>query len=1313
MDITKYMSKSKPSKVVHKSSEDDDDNDEDDRSVSSSNSRSSIFARMKLLKKAKSHADTHHVSDDASTTSSRSSLMFKRRRKSKTHKNEEEGDEDASTAYSFFFRKNKSNEGDEKSPKDKREKKPKKSKRAKSPKRDGTAGDSTMEFRAPRSTTTTPGATLDEVMNGGKPPSSKSKDGSSYDHKDGSGGGGGSSHNRNHHKDGGSSSPLGMEKKQKRKGKHHHVSEKEEPSSDLMTAKIKSLSDHFSTSPSVKKKKKDKLSVTSDHSGKKKKKQATLSPTEQFKKGEGIHSKGQVENHDMKDHGDDVDDDDDDEKKSVGGSCALPKETDDNGSPNPARRTDQNSMEASSDDDDDSDKGEEKTKPVIRGKDGDDDDSKKPDDTTEKEAARKSSQRLSTRASIPSTGSLSGMMGFLRRGSFKEAPKEAEKKQARKTLFAKGEDDAAPSSPPSLLNESISKIRASLNLGGATRRDSVEEGADGHRSTKKRFSKLWGAGDSSNNSMDFGNLDNVNEDEEDGDDNPQGAVRDNKDTRRQLRLLRSDNVNLRSQLDWTLQQLEELSTVQSKLDKLQKEHTLALQKNETLKQKLEDQEATMLEKDMHIMTLEESDHGVGDEGSEAYYSPSTPTSLRRAVSNTVATALRTTCAIENDNEDNDDLQIMPQLKRVESEHSWRPTARSTSPVPGQRNIPSWRADKSPLCISPGSRVSGGNREQRQVEELEAHLEAKAKQMQELEQELQRMKQDWKDLKHRPLTALVEENKSLRDEVAKLKIQARQQVAAQHSASDSVGSDVTDQHSDEDSDEIEDLHIQLREEGITPTLALERDHEALRRVSVLSCGDHSYMADLQNQLETKDEMREEEMIEEAQERYKKILEEKGLPEDEDLLCSILEEVIAESKDANQKADRFLTEKIAELKARLKSANDDTEDHCNTTSNADRSDKEERKLESEFSKLKTEIGSRKSFDFRGLVREVGIANDAGDDLAKELKDANEKLKEREKEINDLQTTITEMNRKTEHNPSQAKEQKGWQRMLEQELDELRNRLYEKDEAIASMHSEIKKLGETQDWTKRITELEQELQKERDEKKELKIDLIVAKADLEEIRECGSQKSYFSSPDSSKRSAVNSTKLGRQDTTSSNKSYFTARSTASPKQASSNDDEDEDEDDGAKHNGYMKSYFDHNGSPKKQLVTAAMSDLLADEDGDNHSGKDDQDMAKSKMEGVLGQMMKGYFGSSSNSSSNSRDVRASPTPQRPTADLPHQESSSPFLGGFFGGKATHRNPEPEKQEEPPPKSKPVVADPKPAVTTSWWNRNPEAQKSAIEHY
>ena len=75
--------------------------------------------------------------------------------------------------------------------------------------------------------------------------------------------------------------------------------------------------------------------------------------------------------------------------------------------------------------------------------------------------------------------------------------------------------------------------------------------------------------------------------------------------------------------------------------------------------------------------------------------------------------------------------------------------------------------------------------------------------------------------------------------------------------------------EDDSSEMEltELHRQLTEDGISPTFDLDKNAHKFNesRLSHLSCGDQSYIKDLEDQVETLDERRQEALMEEAQER----------------------------------------------------------------------------------------------------------------------------------------------------------------------------------------------------------------------------------------------------------------------------------------------------------------------------------------------------------------------------------------------------------------------------------------------------------------
>lgn len=143
----------------------------------------------------------------------------------------------------------------------------------------------------------------------------------------------------------------------------------------------------------------------------------------------------------------------------------------------------------------------------------------------------------------------------------------------------------------------------------------------------------------------------------------------------------------------------------------------------------------------------------------------------------------------------------------------------------------------------------------------------------------------------------------------------------HESYDSVDKAVV-QVEIEDPIEREAFYKRLDEVGIKPTIVVDDDYSVRNPVSVISLGDASYILDLAQQREMRENDRHEEALEEALDLYKTALAE-GATDDERMFLAILNEVKKELHDKYveeyQQKDEWLDEALqAELERREKLA-----------------------------------------------------------------------------------------------------------------------------------------------------------------------------------------------------------------------------------------------------------------------------------------------------------------------------------------------------------------------------------------------------------
>ena len=839
----------------------------------------------------------------------------------------------------------------------------------------------------------------------------------------------------------------------------------------------------------------------------------------------------------------------------------------------------------------------------------------------------------------------------------------------------------SPTMSPGTLKKSIIKLRRSISKKGTRSNSMSSTGAvnDADRENpgvKKRFSQLW------------------------LDEKPLGLpdLDDDDEGNRMLDELKADNEQLRAQLDWSLQQLEELNekelqqkndtnSLKEKYELLQKEHKANLELVDNLKHFVQNQESKLMEKDMQIMTLEESVHGGADEQSyqEGFMSLKSGSSRKPSLPQNID--------VPDTNEYNEVDSDIDEMRSAKSEivrgprshrsgSPMRPARdRSLSPVrSGSDGLYGWSEGGVPKSPRRNGSVDLQNlRNKRRLEELEDQIVSKDQLIEEMKAELEEVKDKLEQVDY---ANFAKENKSLREEVARLKgLNTRKGNASDSGSTDSSGDDDSEPRGMESTE----FHRHLTEEGISPTLDLEKNareyHDS--RVSILSCGDQSYIADLENQAETVDDRRREALLEEAQERYEKELEEKGLSENEDLFLEIFTSLLEEEKESIQKEHKFFSDKLDEMKKRKRFSRI-TDDNLDALS---------------LENLRVEAGNGKSFDYEALVADLEKANERADTTAEELKIAKEQLVERDVELVNLQRALDESrdssNRFFGKNlRGELNEQKSMNKLLKDELHQARVKLVQMEEKLISMKEELDKIGEEQDWVKRLKDLEKELETQRFENKELKLDLTVAKAEVEELRDSGSQKPYFSRP-----SAV--------ETENSDLSSKTSTSGGTTRSGgmfgfgfggSNHKDDDDEGDNGSKLNGYVKNYF---GS--KPPTGVPLPDSTADDD-------DDKEGPAANKKNVLNQMMGSIGGGATNAGVTGSNGDPS-TPKSPgkeeegEMDLNQSISMLSPISRFFGGGRS------EPQSEM--KDNSAHGSTSSGLFSSLYGSksNHEAQKSAIE--
>ena len=115
------------------------------------------------------------------------------------------------------------------------------------------------------------------------------------------------------------------------------------------------------------------------------------------------------------------------------------------------------------------------------------------------------------------------------------------------------------------------------------------------------------------------------------------------------------------------------------------------------------------------------------------------------------------------------------------------------------------------------------------------------------------------------------------------------------------------------EEMEQLHQQMSAQGLPPILDVPQhdDEEADGRLSIISISDESYIQDLINQRETRENDRKEEALEDAMALYQIAIRDQGLPESEELFLQIFHEVLREMEQKAIEKDRLQDERLAQV------------------------------------------------------------------------------------------------------------------------------------------------------------------------------------------------------------------------------------------------------------------------------------------------------------------------------------------------------------------------------------------------------------------
>ena len=158
-------------------------------------------------------------------------------------------------------------------------------------------------------------------------------------------------------------------------------------------------------------------------------------------------------------------------------------------------------------------------------------------------------------------------------------------------------------------------------------------------------------------------------------------------------------------------------------------------------------------------------------------------------------------------------------------------------------------------------------------------------------------------------------------------------------------------------EVKQIRKELKGQGLPYmfTIPTGKDCENSLHSSFLSLGDRSYIRDLQNQKEKRDEVIQEEALEEALELYDVAIHQKNLPPDEELFGMIFKEVLVEVMERGQEKalmqDKILQRELStrEDKERKRKEENEEERHWRETK---RADEEARIQEDEKARLKAE-------------------------------------------------------------------------------------------------------------------------------------------------------------------------------------------------------------------------------------------------------------------------------------------------------------------------------------------------------------------------
>jgi hypothetical protein len=599
----------------------------------------------------------------------------------------------------------------------------------------------------------------------------------------------------------------------------------------------------------------------------------------------------------------------------------------------------------------------------------------------------------------------------------------------------------------------------------------------------------------------------------------------------ELTRLRKENVKLSHKLEYAESEVEKLKKerrsekskikdVTNRLDQLVKDHGKAMDE-------LARQEHAILEKDMLIMTLEEKMDGGG---------------RRRSHNNSNNNkAVRVSAVVIPDGVQLQEYQDMQDDCSELSGEDY-----------GMKESDSKQQQQQPLRIST-------IRNARAAEKEKDELAAKDLEILELKLQVKQLKEEQNEdhPNRKPVDDLVKENKALRKEILAWRDKERDHgmilrgdtVAAEKvknlrglSASLVVPSDVVQSEetnknknnetlsydADEmlDEFEIQELHQQLQEQGIPPTLHVSLENSFENRTSTISMGDHSYLYDLENQLANKEHEQEQELLEEARELYQVALEEKGISGSRELLLFIYTELLEDTQEKRQDERKRLELKFKEekKKAALALAKEKKEgDNLEKFDGELHPDQIDPEMINILTDIRDDIGKRKSFNYSAMVKEINMANVAGDSLKKELEYAQARLQEKEKEIEELKAKAADGS----HRPTNQRmslsanmqeellavraEKDTITQQLKDELLEVLEKLDEKDEAIANLQKQIIQSNQKSDQYEKIKEQEKEIHKYKQLAEDRSKDVAVIRLEIEELREemglRPSDKSYFS--------------------------------------------------------------------------------------------------------------------------------------------------------------------------------------------------------------